>query len=84
MTTAHAVLLALGISWIFTAAVLTMPTPGSNASEFYKWAFGFLHLLAGAVPRIVATFFPQYAKFFNATDPNLAEKCDVIAEEKKQ
>lgn len=54
------------VMWFFSNLVSTMPTPRPNASQFYEWAFALGHALGAGFPRIVATFFPQYAKFVGA------------------
>jgi len=56
--------------WLFSNFVATMPTPRANASQFYEWMFGFLHALGAGLPRIIATFAPQYAKFVGAGQVN--------------
>jgi hypothetical protein len=44
------------IQIIFNAAVTTMPTPKSTSSEFYQWAFNFLHTLVGAWSRVASQY----------------------------
>jgi len=44
--------------WVFSNAVLYMPAPDAKSSPFYKWAFGVLHALAGAIPRVASNFLP--------------------------
>jgi len=56
---------ALGM-WFFSNLVSTMPTPRPNSNQFYEWAFGLLHAIGAGLPRIIATFAPQYAKFVGA------------------
>lgn len=58
---AHPVIVAMALYWIFSAAVSAMPMP-QNGSMFYKWAFAFLHTLAGSVARAVATKYPEFFK----------------------
>jgi hypothetical protein len=38
--------------YILISAIGAMPTPDEAGSKFYKWLFGFLHLLAGNAARI--------------------------------
>jgi hypothetical protein len=38
------------------AAVTAMPSPRANGSQFYAWAFNFLHSAVGAVSRILAQY----------------------------
>ena len=40
---------AVAISWIFSAAVSSMPDPGNNANPVYLWLYRFLHTIAGNV-----------------------------------
>src|SRR4029077_13618310 len=50
------------ISWLGINAIQTMPSPaekGPTSSALYKWLFGFMHLSAAAVPRVIYTLFPQ-------------------------
>ena len=44
--------------WLFSNAVLYMPPVTPQDSGFYKWLFGFLHAIAGAVPRIASNLLP--------------------------
>jgi hypothetical protein len=44
--------------WIFSNLVLTMPPPELNSPKWYKWLFGFLHSVGGAIPRVAANFLP--------------------------
>jgi len=44
--------------WAFSNMVLYMPPPEPASSGFYKWLFGVLHALAGAIPRIASNFLP--------------------------
>ena len=48
----------IGALWIFSNMVLQMPPPEPNSSGLYKWAFGVLHALAGAIPRVASNFLP--------------------------
>lgn len=48
----------IGALWIFSNMVLQMPAPGPTSSGFYKWAFGVLHAIAGALPRVASNFLP--------------------------
>lgn len=57
---------ALLIAWFVMNGIQTMPSPtdkGQFSSALYKWAFGFLHASAAAVPRVIYTLFPQFVKF---------------------
>lgn len=48
----------IGALWLFSNAVLYMPPPAPNGSGFYKWLFGVLHALAGAIPRVASNLLP--------------------------
>jgi hypothetical protein len=57
--------------WVGINVIMSMPSPaatGPTSHWIYKWAFGALHSIAGGVPRIVATMFPQYSKFIPGTN----------------
>ena len=51
-------LLTISGWWIFSNIVLTMPPPDAQSGKAYKWGFGFLHGLAGAIPRVASNFLP--------------------------
>jgi hypothetical protein len=40
---------AVGIYWIFSAAVSAMPEPGAGSGAGYVWAYRFLHTTAGNI-----------------------------------
>src|SRR5712691_1935984 len=40
---------AVGISWIFSAAVSAIQEPGANGSPGYLWLYRFLHTTAGNI-----------------------------------
>jgi hypothetical protein len=80
VSTLQIVAITVGACTVFTAGVTAMPSPVPTDGKFYRWSFGSLHILAGAIPRFVAIFLPQYAKFFGATDQNLQAKCDTLPE----
>lgn len=53
--------LALAL-YLVSTAISTMPSPngtGWRASWGYKWLFGFLHVGAGNLPRVIAVMFPR-------------------------
>lgn len=56
---------ALGV-WILSNIAGAMPSPDDKSGKFYKFVFAFMHGIGGSIPRIGATLFPQYAKFFGA------------------
>jgi hypothetical protein len=52
--------------WLGINFVLAMPSPkdtGPTSSWWYHWLFTATHSIAGALPRLAATLFPQLAKF---------------------
>ena len=52
-------------AWVLVGLVTGMPSPGKDgptSSWWYRWLYGSLHLTIGAIPRIIATLFPQYSK----------------------
>lgn len=57
---------ALGV-WVLSNIAGAMPSPDDKSGKFYKFVFGFMHGIGGSIPRIGATLFPQYAKFFGAS-----------------
>ena len=59
----HLVLLIV-VAWIVSNMIGAMPSPGPNSGAFYKWAFGSLHAIFGAVPRIISTMAPAWSKYF--------------------
>lgn len=48
----------LGGLWVASNFVLQMPPPTDKSSEWYKYIFGVLHALVGALPRVASNFFP--------------------------
>jgi len=53
---------SLILIWIGINVIMSMPSPASTGPTShwaYKWAFAALHSIAGGVPRIVMTIFPQ-------------------------
>jgi hypothetical protein len=66
----HPYAAGFAICWLLSCFAESMPKPLSSNGPFYVWIFQFLHLTAGAIPRLVAlTFPPQYARLFNSTMP---------------
>jgi hypothetical protein len=45
----HRIWIAVALYWIFSAAVSSMPEPGSGATSGYLWLYRFLHTLAGNI-----------------------------------
>ncbi len=54
----HPTLVVLMAYYVFSSAIGTLPTPNAASSAYYQWFFGFSHILAGNIMRIVATRFP--------------------------
>lgn len=54
--TSHPVLIGALAMALANAAVTAMPSPRANGSQFYAWAFNFLHSSVGAISRIVAQY----------------------------
>ena len=48
---------AVGVYWVFSAAVSALPKPNGNAS--YLWLYQFMHTIAGNI----TTAFPEAARF---------------------
>src|SRR6266567_2289992 len=48
---------AVGVYWVFSAAVSALPKPNGNA--FYLWLYQFMHTVAGNI----TTVFPEAARF---------------------
>ena len=49
---------AVALYWIFSAAVSSMPAPGSSTGAGYLWIYRFLHTLAGNVSTALGTRIP--------------------------
>lgn len=68
---AHHTILALIAMWLFSNVVTALPSPTNDgpkpSSNFYKFAFAFMHGLSGSLPRV----FPA-ARVFN--DPTQGSK----------
>ncbi|MFZ0335393.1 MAG: hypothetical protein WAN10_12795 [Candidatus Acidiferrales bacterium] len=53
-------------AWLIGNIAAALPSPDSSSGKLYKFAFAFMHGVGGSIPRIGATLFPQYAKYFGA------------------
>jgi hypothetical protein len=51
----HQLWAAMGIYWIFSAAVSAMPEPGDGDSSGYLWLYRFLHTTAGNITTALVT-----------------------------
>lgn len=76
----HQIAATFAVCWVLSCAAESMPKPAPNSGPLYAWTFSFLHLIAGAIPRLVAVTFPaKYASIFNSSiqpppdDPNAAK-----------
>jgi hypothetical protein len=49
---------AVGIYWIFSAAVSSMPEPGAGDSPVYLWLYRFLHTTAGNITTVLGNRIP--------------------------
>ena len=47
------------VGWLLMNAINTMPTPRDDSSVLYTWAFKFLQLIGGAIPRLLAIYSPN-------------------------
>ena len=52
----HPVFFGATVMALANAAVTAMPSPRADGSQFYSWAFNFLHSAVGAISRIVAQY----------------------------
>lgn len=52
----HPVFTGALVMALANAAITAMPSPRPNGSQFYAWAFNFLHSAVGAVSRILAQY----------------------------
>jgi hypothetical protein len=53
-------------AWLIGNVAAALPSPDDKSGKLYKFAFAFMHGIGGSIPRIGATLFPQYAKYFGA------------------
>lgn len=64
----HQIAVTFTLCWLLSCFSESMPKPTPTSSPFYVWIFSFLHLVAGAIPRLIALTFPtKYAAMFNTT-----------------
>jgi hypothetical protein len=56
----HQFWMAVGIYWIFSAAVSSMPEPGSRGSAGYVFLYRFLHTIAGNITTALGTRIPGF------------------------
>lgn len=63
-------------AWLIGNVAAALPSPDAASGKFYKFFFAFMHSVGGSIPRIGATLFPQYAKYFGASamSPNAQSK----------
>jgi hypothetical protein len=50
--------LAPAALWGLSAAVSSMPEPDQTSGKFYRWAFGFLHAIAGNLDKVSTSIKP--------------------------
>jgi hypothetical protein len=53
-------------AWLIGNVAAALPSPDDKSGKLYKFAFAFMHGIGGSIPRIGATLFPQYARYFGA------------------
>lgn len=64
----HQIASTFTVCWLISCMAESMPKPRDSSNPIYVWLFSFLHLIAGAIPRLVALTFPaKYAAMFNTT-----------------
>jgi len=63
---AHPAVCGAVAAWLIGNVAAALPSPTAQSGNFYKFVFAFLHGIGGSIPRIGATLFPQYAKYFGA------------------
>lgn len=68
---AHPTTTAMTAFWLFSNAVSAMPTPSDKDGKGYRWAFGFLHSLAGNAARLVAVKYPSVATSLGISSQDL-------------
>jgi hypothetical protein len=54
-------------AWLIGNIAAALPSPGASSGKLYKFFFAFMHSVGGSIPRLGATLFPQYAKYFGAS-----------------
>lgn len=54
----HQFWVAVGIYWIFSAAVSAVPDPGAHDSAGYLWFYRFLHTTAGNITTVLGNRIP--------------------------
>lgn len=66
----HPMVSGMIVMAILNSLVTTMPTPKLTSSEFYVWAFNFLHAVVGSLSRIAAQYKqPDVAVTILPTEP---------------
>lgn len=64
---AHPAISGAIAAWLVGNVAAALPSPDAASGKFYKFFFAFMHSVGGSIPRIGATLFPQYAKYFGAS-----------------
>ena len=57
-------------AWLIGNVAAALPSPDDKSGKLYKFVFAFMHGIGGSIPRIGATLFPQYARYFGAAAPD--------------
>jgi hypothetical protein len=64
---AHQTASALVAFWLGSNFVSALPSPNGSSGKFYQFFFGFVHSLAGSVPRVFPNL--RIANPLGATQP---------------
>ncbi len=78
---AHQLLVGAASMWVLSTAIGALPTPKDGSSAFYEWFFKFSQGVGGAIPRLLAIYYPpalteltgQTAKTTVPPNPPVAE-----------
>lgn len=63
----HPVISGAIAAWLIGNVAAALPSPDAVSGKLYKFFFAFMHSIGGSIPRLGATLFPQYAKYFGAS-----------------
>ena len=77
----HLVLIGF-VAWLLSNLTAALPSPTQTSSVAEKIFFSFMHATFGAVPRVIATIFPQFSKFFTFGNGNQQQSPPPAAQEK--
>jgi hypothetical protein len=54
----HQLIVGAVAMWFLSSAIGALPTPHDGSSQFYEWFFKFSQTVGGAIPRLMAIYFP--------------------------